>query len=75
MAASIETSKTALGGQANCNRVGLPASSPEIVMNQAVRGKPKLQWRIREVSDARNMELLPRKAVGNEQGQSNREAI
>jgi hypothetical protein len=48
---------------------------PEKVVYGAVRVKPKLQWRLEEVRDARNMECLPKKAAGNEGKQSKREAM
>jgi hypothetical protein len=39
------------------------------VIPEAVRVKPKVQWRSQEVGEARNMECLLRKAAGSEWSQ------
>jgi hypothetical protein len=44
-------------------------------MCKDVRVKPILQWRPKEVRDARNMDCLIRKASGHEWSQPRREAL
>jgi hypothetical protein len=46
----------------------------ERVLCEALRVKPKLQWRPQDVVDVRNMKLFPRKAIGNKFSQPKREA-
>jgi hypothetical protein len=41
-------------------------------MHKAVKVKPKMQWRVWNVGDARNVERPLRKAAGSKQGQSRR---
>jgi hypothetical protein len=41
-------------------------------MLEAVRVKPKLQWKSQDIRDARNVEWLLRKAVGNKWSQPER---
>lgn len=49
-----------------CSRVGFPfQGGPARVAHEAVRVKPKFQWRSQEWGDARNVEYLQRDAVGN----------
>jgi hypothetical protein len=45
-------------------------AASESVMHEAVRVKPKLQWRLRDVGNARSVEHLLKKAAGNEQSQT-----
>lgn len=47
-------------------------TAPERAMQEAVRVKPQLQQRPQDVGDDRNMEHLPRKAIGNEWNQPKR---
>lgn len=42
---------------------------PERAAHEALGRKPKIQWRLQEIRDARNIECLVRKAEGNEQSQ------
>jgi hypothetical protein len=53
----------------------LHAASEGQAIHEAVKVKPKLQWRLQDVRDARDVEHMPRKATGNEQSQSKAEAM
>jgi hypothetical protein len=44
-------------------------------MREAMRVKPKLKWRPQKVRDARNVDHLSRKAIGNKWKQPKREAV
>jgi hypothetical protein len=68
MEISTQISKEGLGGQTTCGRVRIP----ERAMYESVRVKPKVQWRPQNVSKARNMECLLKKAIIND-GTSPRE--
>jgi hypothetical protein len=46
-----------------CGRVSEGAS--ERATCEAVRVKPKLQWILQDIGDARNVEHLPRKTTGD----------
>jgi hypothetical protein len=61
MEASTQISKENLGDQAPCDRIGVPTGSSW----EAVRVKPKLQWRPQDAAVARNVDHLLRKATGN----------
>jgi hypothetical protein len=50
-------------------------AAPERAMLEAVRVKPKLQWRPQDVGIVRNVECLSRKATGKEWSQPKREAV
>jgi hypothetical protein len=55
-----QISKESFRGQAMCGTVRIPAAVPEEVMYKVVRMKTKIQWRLQEVMDARNMDYLRR---------------
>jgi hypothetical protein len=63
MKAYTQILKESLGDQAVCDRVGVPAESPERVISEAVRVKPKLQQRSKEVGNDRNVEHLQKKKL------------
>jgi hypothetical protein len=50
-------------------------AAPERAKLEALRVKPKIQWRPQEVRDVRNVECLSGKALGGEQRQPQGEAL
>jgi hypothetical protein len=56
-----------------CDRVRVPAAVPGRVTHEAVRVKPKMQWRPQEVRDAKNTDCPLRKPAGGKPSQSRRE--
>lgn len=49
--------------------------APEKIMQEAGEMKPKMQQKLQDVRDAKDMECLPRKAAGCEESQLMREAV
>jgi hypothetical protein len=49
--------------------------APERVIHDAIKVKPKLQWKPQDISVARNVESLLKKAAGNEWSHPKREAM
>lgn len=63
------------GSQAKYTTVCVPAGAPKSVIHEAVKVKPKLEWRSQELRDASNVNCLMRKAADCRESQSKRQPM
>jgi hypothetical protein len=73
MEISTQISKESLDDEAMYDRIRVLQASTESMMHEVVRVKPKMQWSSTEVREAKKVECLPRKDLGNKCSQFKRE--